>query len=342
MYYDGTKLLSLKDINNEKPEIFICTSNRSAGKTTYFNRLAVNRFLKNNEKFMLVYRFNYELDDCVDKFFKEIQSLFFQGKEMTSRKRAKGIYCELYLDGKHCGYAISLNSADILKKYSHMFADVERMLFDEFQSETNHYCSDEVKKLISIHTSVARGGGKQCRYVPLIMISNPVSILNPYYTEMGIIERLRPDTKFLRGEGFVMEQGYNDSASQAQKESGFNRAFSGNKYVEYSTESSYLNDINTFIEKPEGKNKYYCTLTYMGVDYAVREYEQLGYIYVDKRVDSTNKLKLCVTTEDMNINYIMIQQNHYIIDYFKELFKHGCVRFKDLQCKNAFINTIKF
>ena len=43
-YYDGTKLLSLMDINGKRPEIYISTSNRSAGKTTYFNRFFVNRF----------------------------------------------------------------------------------------------------------------------------------------------------------------------------------------------------------------------------------------------------------------------------------------------------------
>ena len=45
-YYDGTKLLSLLDINGKKPEIYICTSNRTGGKTTYFARLLVNHFLK--------------------------------------------------------------------------------------------------------------------------------------------------------------------------------------------------------------------------------------------------------------------------------------------------------
>ena len=71
-YYDGTKLLSLKDINGKQPEIFLCTSNRSGGKTTYFGRLCVNKFLKKREKFMLIYRFNYELDDCANKFFKDL------------------------------------------------------------------------------------------------------------------------------------------------------------------------------------------------------------------------------------------------------------------------------
>ena len=162
-YYDGTKLLSMQDMNGNKPEIYISTSNRSAGKTTYFNRLCVNRFLDKGEKFALLYRFNYELDDCADKFFKDISALFFPNMEMESKRRASGIYHELFLDSKSCGYAISLNSADQLKKYSHLFSDVCRILFDEFQSETNHYCTDELRKFQSIHTSIARGNHSQVR-----------------------------------------------------------------------------------------------------------------------------------------------------------------------------------
>ena len=76
-YYDGTKLLSLKDINGDKPEIYICTTNRSGGKTTYFGRLCVNKWVQSGSKFCLVYRFNYELESIADKFFKDIKGLFF-------------------------------------------------------------------------------------------------------------------------------------------------------------------------------------------------------------------------------------------------------------------------
>ena len=80
-YYDGTKLLSLSDINGNKPEIYIVTTNRTGGKTTYFGRLAVKRFLSGKGKFALLYRYNYELDDVADKFFKDIGTLFFQGNK---------------------------------------------------------------------------------------------------------------------------------------------------------------------------------------------------------------------------------------------------------------------
>ena len=341
-YYDGTKLLSLMDINGEKPEIYLCTTNRSGGKTTYFGRLLVNKYLSGQGKFCLVYRYNYELDGVADKFFKDISKLFFPGYDMTSKRMASGIYHELFLNEKSCGYAVTLNSADQLKKYSHLLSDVDRMLMDEFQSETNHYCTDEVKKFLSIHTSIARGRGKQVRYLPVYMISNPVSIINPYYVEMGISNRLRSDTKFLRGDGFVLEQGFVDSASNAQKESGFNRAFAGNEYTAYSAEAIYLNDNMAFIEKPEGKNRYIATIRYKNSDYAIREYDELGLLYCDDRSDLTYPVRISVTTTDHKINYVMLRKSDFMLSNLRYLFEHGCFRFKDLRCKEAILTALSY
>lgn len=350
-YYDGTKLLSLMDINGNKPEIYICTTNRTGGKTTYFGRLCVNRWKEKGEKFCLIYRYNYELDGIADKFFKDIGRLFFPEYFMRSERKANGIYHELFLckqtddpknGGSSCGYAISLNSADQIKKYSHLFSDVARMIFDEFQSETNHYCSDEIKKLLSVHTSIARGNGEQIRYVPVYMLSNPVSIINPYYVELGISERLKHDTKFLRGDGFVLEQGYVESASEAQKESGFNRAFARNQYVAYSSECVYLNDNQAFIEKPTGSSHYLCTLRYNGTDFAIREFPESACVYCDDKPDSTFKNKIAVTTDDHDINYVMLKRNEFFLANLRYYFEHGSFRFKDLRCKEAVLKALSY
>lgn len=341
-YYDGTKLLSMLDINGNKPEIYMCTTNRSGGKTTYFGRLCINRFLDKNEKFGLLYRYNYELDDIADKFYKDLGSLFFTSYTMTSKRRAKGTFQELFLNEKSCGYALSLNNADQIKKYSHLFSDIQRMIFDEFQSETNHYCDNETKKFISIHTSIARGQGEQVRYVPVYMLSNPVSIINPYYVEMGISGRLKDDTKFLRGDGFVLEQGYIESASIEQKKSGFNRAFSKNSYTAYSSECVYLNDNKAFVEKPTGKSKYLCTLRYKGSDFALREYTENGLIYCDDKADSSFLTRISVTTDDHNINYVMLKRNDFFLSNLRYFFEHGCFRFKDMRCKEAVLSALSY
>lgn len=348
MYYDGTKLLSMQDINGNVPELYICTTNRSGGKTTYFSRLLVNRFLKKNKKFGLIYRYNYELSDVSDKFFGEIGKLFFKEWKMIAKNRGKGVFVELFLVDKNdveysCGYAISLNSADGLKKYSHLLNDIDSMLFDEFQSEVNKYCPDEVRKFLSVHTSISRGNGEQVRYVPVYMLSNQVSILNPYYTEMGIGTRLTKNTKFLKGDGYVLENGFIESASLAQKESGINRAFHNNKYVEYSSENIYLNDTSSFVEKIDGyRGKYLVTLKYKCKEYAVRMYDEIGIIYCNESVDKTHPFKISVTTEDHSTNYVMLKKNDLYLSLLRYYFEHGCFRFKDLNCKEAVLTALSY
>ena len=282
------------------------------------------------------------MDDCAEKFFKDIGSLFFPDKDMYSKPKAGGIFHELYLNKESCGYAIALNSADQIKKYSHIFSDVKRIIFDEFQSETNHYCPDEIRKFLSIHTSIARGQGEQSRYVPVYMLSNPVSIINPYYVELGISSRLKDDTKFLKGDGFVMEQGYVEAASSAQKESGFNKAFAKNQYMAYSSECVYLNDNKAFIDKPKGPGKYLATVRYNGTDYAVREYAESGVIYCDDKADATNPNRITVTTADHDINYVMLKRNCWFLDSLRYYFEKGCFRFKDLKCKEAILKALSY
>ena len=302
----------------------------------------MRRFLDAGDKFALIYRYDYELEEVADKFFRDIGGLFFPGKEMVDRKCMKGVYRELYLDGIPCGYALALNKADAVKKMSHMLSDVKRILFDEFQPETGKYLTKEVDKFISIHTSISRGGGKLKRYVPVYMLSNPVTLLNPYYVELGIATRLRSDTKFLRGDGFVLEQGYNETASRAQKESAFNRAFAGNSYMEYNTQGVYLLDNQSFVDKPAGKSRYTCTLRYLGTDYAIREYPEEGIVYVDTNVDATYPLKISVTTNDHKINYLMLERNNAYLKSLRFLFEKGKFRFKNIMCKEAVLKALSY
>ena len=341
-YYDGTKLLSLMDIDGNKPEIYMVTTNRTGGKTTYFSRLCINRFKKNNELFMILYRYKYELDDCANTFFNDIGSLFFPDDIMRSVARKHGTYHELYLNDKLCGFAVAINCADQIKKISHLFNNVCRMFMDEFQSESNDYAPDELTKFQSIHTSVARGQGKQVRYVPVYMCSNPISLLNPYYVAMGISTSLKKNNKFLRGHGWVLEQGYVESAKTAQQNSGFNKAFATTSYSAYSAQGVYLNDNKTFIEKPSGVGRYIATIRFNNKEYAIREYTTRGIIYCDDHVDTSFKFKISITTDDLDINYVMLKRNDMFINHMRWYFDKGCFRFKDLLCKEAIMKMLSY
>lgn len=348
-FYDGTKVLSMKDLDGKEPEIIMVTSNRNAGKTTYFNRYVFNRWVKYKEKFIVLVRFGYELNDIHDRFFKDIRGLFFPTLSMTSKALVNGKFRELFVypNGQpeleeSCGYCIAINDANVVKNYSHLFSDAVREIFDEFQSETNRYCSDEITKFRSIHTSLARGHGKQVKFLPVIMMSNNVSIINPYFTAMGISARLNKNTKFLKGHGFILECGFNESASKANLESGFNACFIDKNYLKYSAENIYLNDNSAFVEKMHGRSTYICTLRYNGIDFAIRSFDEQGIIYCDKNADTTFTTKLCVTAEDHSINYVMLKNNDMLLVRLRYFFNRGCFRFKDLECKECVLSALSY
>ena len=341
-FYDGTKLLSMQDMNGSQPEIYLTTGNRSIGKTTWFNRYAVKDFKTKKKKFCLVYRWNYELSDCADKFFKDIQRLFFPTDTMTDKRRANGIFVELFLNDVSCGYCVTLNNADSLKKFSHLLSDVDKMIFDEFQSENNHYCPNELNKLLSIHTSIARGNGEQVRRVPMYMLSNKVSLINPYFLSLGISDRLRDDTKYLKGDGFILEQTYMESAAEKQLNSGFNRAFKNEDYVAYAAQNVYLNDNTAFIERPKGVSNYIATIRNDGKDYSIRFYLKDGLYFMDKAVDDDFKVKLSFNAASHDANYIMVGVTNPYTVMLRSAFERGLLRFRNQECKSAFFEMLRY
>ena len=347
IYYDGTKLLSLPDINGNKPEIVVCVSNRSAGKTTFFNRYLVKRFLKNGEKFGILFRYKNELADCANKFFNEIGGLFFTGYTMTSKPIAGGYIAELFIhcpDNRTpipCGYAFALNSADKLKKFSHLLSDVNQYIFDEFQTENNLYLPDEIKKFISVHTSIARGGGSQSRFARVIMLSNTVTLLNPYFVAWGISSKMT-NQNFTRGNGWVLEHNFNESAATAQQNSIFNSAFQNEKYVEYSKENVYLNDSESLIERPSGNSKYIATFIIKNEKIGVFEYADAGIIYASRNIVQSCPRVLMISNNDIDKNYLILRENKILIDLLRFYFSRGCFRFSDVQIKQHIINTLSY
>lgn len=341
MYYNGQKLLSLKDKNKNTPEIFISTSNRSAGKTTFFGKYVMDNFMKKGDKFILLYRYAYELNDVADKFFTDIHNLFYPDYIMTQKMREKDTFAELSIQkiGTDnvipCGYAIPINKADNIKKCSHLLSDATVILFDEFQPESGQYCANEISKFQSIHTSLARGNGEQVKYLPVIMISNFVSLLNPYYSALHIAERLQSNTNYLRGDGWVLEQGYNDTASQAQKTSAFNRAFGDTSYNKFSSEVFYLNDNNTFVKKMTGKSQYLFTLRYEETYFGVRYFSDTGIIYVNRSPDMTHNRRFAVSVDDMTEDCTLFNRGDMRVISLRSMFDRGCFRFADLPSKGA-------
>lgn len=324
----------------------MCVSNRTAGKTTYFNRLVFNRAIKSNKQFMLVFRKTYDLSDLATSFWSSISS-FFPEYSMTEKSHKRGIIKSLWVkradDLPLCvGWGVALSTIEALKRSSAMFKDVQEMVMDEFILENDKYLDHELDALMSLHTSVARGYGEMVRYVPLYLLGNPFTMINPYYSYFKIVERLREDTQYLRGNGWVFEQTLNVDAMNAQKESQFNTALKSLNYAAYSAEGIYFNDNLSLVGKLDGRMRYVCTLVTERSEYAVMESFSYRCIYVSDKADSSYPTRIAATADQVTQTTFLFTGENFMVKVLREAFRTGSMRFKNLDCKLAFLNAIKY
>lgn len=338
IFYDGTRLINAKDKHGQTPELYILDGNRSSGKTTYFSRWFVNRFKKYDEKFILIYRFKNELVDIENKFFNDIQGLFFPSDIMTSEVKEKGLYVELYLNDRLCGWAVSLNMAYKLKKCSHIFTKAKRALFDEFQAQQHEYCDNEIDKFVTLHASIARGQGQASRYFPIYMISNHISSLNPYYKLFNCCntaDELR--NGFIRGDGYVIEKNMNDKIADIQKQSAFNRACSGSSAVEHTVSNESLNDNKTFVQTIKSRhNRYICNVIVDGSTIALKQINDVDgvrYYFTDK-IDGNVKTRFVISSKDHDDTTLLVGRNFEFMQMLRVCFDCGQIRFSDLVVKD--------
>lgn len=338
-YYDSEKILSMKDLDGLDPSIYMITSNRCAGKTTHFLLKAINTFKDTKRKTALLYRHQYELSSASSIFQSALKLIDNTEHELITVSHAKGLFYEFLLDGESFAFSLSLSNVDALKKYSPLFSEVDMCILDEFQKEDGVYLKNEVQKLQSILVSIARGGGAQSRPIQCFLLGNNVSMLNPYFVFFDVNRRFRPDTKFMRGHGWIAEFNYNESASNAIKSNGLFRAFDSD-YMRTSADNKKLFKEDEFLEKCAGKTKYLFTIKHDGKMWGVREELSTGKTYINENYDKKCKTVVVFTSGEHGSNTIMVNKNSFTIKKLKESYDLGLLRFSNLNAKNVIYDIL--
>ena len=335
IFYNGSRLVNMLDINGDKPELFAVDGNRSDGKTTWFARKLVDDFKNEGKKFMLVKRYKYQIYNAHATFFKLIQQHWFPEDYLTAKKGVNGLYMDLYLNDEPCGYVCDLNSAAKLKEYSQYYCDTDQMFLDEFQS--TEYVPDEITRFITLHASAARGFGQPSRYVPVYMCCNHVSSLNPYYKAWGcgaIVDGMKRG--FYRGVGVVVERDFNEKVAALQRSSAFNKAFAGTSIMDHVIENKSFIDNFGFVEKLKTKRfEYICNVIVNG-EYVslVRVLDIPGvHYYFSENVNKSCKCNFTIFAGDHDQETLLLNRNIDFLYQLKNQFDHGFIRFSNLDVK---------
>lgn len=347
-FYNGYKLLSKLDTDGNKPEIFIAASNRSAGKTTFFNGMALHNYLRKEKKFLLLYRRRYEISQAADGFFKDINKLFYPDLLMDQVPGVRNVFDRLRIFRKdqeipvkyECGYAASISAAEQIKKFSHLLSDIDVILFDEAFPENDSYLKNEIDLFMSVHDSLARGNGQMSRYLPVIIVGNMISIYNPYFDALGIVDTLQINSNFMRGPGYVVEQNFNEISARKHQESAFHRALAGAAYNAASQERKYINTSYDMIENSiADTGRYILTIRSEGALYSVRYNEEGYFYYVSSTPDPKYRFVHAATEADITEDAIYDPSTQYR-KVLKDRFRKNQLKFRNLKCKAAALHFI--
>lgn len=359
-FYTLDEIRSKTDLNGNKPSLYIISGDRSAGKTTSVLDHMTKHFLETGRKFGILVRTQLELSGT-GMIFNELLArkpeYNVYGDMIEDTKGVQGVFRKLCFttqdcytedwenDGKiekqytHCGYVVSMSNQDRLKKYSPAFQDVDIWMFDEFQIEKGKYLKNEVETILSIILSVGRGGGKAIRDIELYMLSNKVSLINPYFVALGISKRLRDNTHFMRGNGWILEIVDKPKIRNAIQNNNLVQAFSTTKYASWAIEGIYLNNDKAFIKKPSGLCRYILSILYSGHKYGIYEYTN-GLVYVTSRAEDSFKTIVTVSPSEHNENTLMFAGNSNMWKSLKNAFTYGLMRFSDAEAKNMMLDVL--
>lgn len=337
LFYDINPMLSKKDINGDTPSMRIITGNRAGGKTHAMEEYLLSSIRKKRvRKFALLCRYKYELDDLAEGFFAT-SAWMHPGMTYETARVYKTGYSEIMLNGIHMGYGICIGAADNLKRLSGRFHDVDICIWDEFQREDERYLPREILQLNSVISTVSRGEGKKGRFVPFFMISNFISLLSPLLSALEIEKRLKSDTTYVRGEGFVFEQKIVLDALKEQAGNTASRALTRTQYLGGST-VRYLNDRRDAIETPKGRYKYCENFSSEGNTYAILYFPDRKILHATKKVDSN--FKICYSKDMEEISEFVLVPRH--ITMYRDYFYAGRFTFDSLEAKSALIKYISY
>lgn len=348
-YYSNERLLNTLDRNGEKPELYmVCSRVRGPGKTYSFSKKLMTDFMERGEKFVLLCRTQGMLGGIAEGVFKSYVNNEMPNTRVTEVIQMSRTYSNVILvekaEGsddeikKHIGYVIPLSASDKIKLISSTFVDASQGYFDEFQPEDRHtYLNNEVDKFLSIHGSLARGGGEQRRYFPFYFASNSIDLVNPYFSQLGLTNKIQNNTRFYKGDGFVYEFAENNALAEKHKESAMSRAFNKNKSIDYNDGGWLLNN-NAFIAKPDnwGRANYMCTLVNEHGEFAIKWYSEVQWFFVDRNVDKSCALRYSMVVDgELNIPFI---KSDGICRTLRKAVEGGRIRFKDQSCKRVIMD----
>lgn len=324
IYYNYDRLFSYNFL------IAFVIGERGVGKSFNAKVAVLNKFLKTGEQFIYIRRYKTELDTALATFWNDLQGNgYFEDYRLEVRKSK--MLTEFKCNGKVCGYAIPLSTANILK--STAFPSVSTIVFDEFlldNAGTYRYLKNEVTLLLDVIETVFR-----LRDGKTILLGNALNVhASPYFAYWDL--ELPNDGKEFRSfndGAIVVNYIRNLEYREAKKKSRFGKLIDGTEYGKYAIENQVLRENNSFIAKRPNNSNFFGMVIINGSNIGIWNGRD-GYLYLSEKYDPNTVHKFALDYNDHTEQTIFtsVRENMYMHICIRA-YKQGWLKFESQKIK---------
>ena len=330
MYYNYDKLFSYNFL------LAFVIGERGVGKSFGAKKAMLSKFLKNGEQFVYLRRYKTELDTALSTFWSDLQSAGFFTEHELKVKKSK-MLTSFTCDGKVCGYAVPLSTANILK--STAFPKVKTIVFDEFlldtASGTYRYLKNEVEMVLDIIETIGR-----LRDIQVIFLGNATTQVNPYFAYFNLTLPYNSEFKTFKDGLIVVNYIRNEEYRKVKKASRFGMLIDGSNYSQYAIDNEFLRDNTEFIAKRPEKSSFFCMLIVNGINVGLWLGSD-GLMYVSPKYEPNTTMKFaCDYNDHSEQTLFMSFRENYYLRYATKFYKNGWLRFENINVKNNVVELL--
>lgn len=306
---------------------------RGCGKTFGSKVAMLKKFLKNGEQFIYLRRYKTELDTSLATFWNDlIDNNYFPDLELKVKKTK--MLTQFTCNGKICGYAVPLSTANILK--STAFPKVKTIIFDEFlldnASGTYRYLKNEVTMMLDVIETVGR-----LRDIQVLFLGNALSITNPYFAYFNLDLPYNSEFRTFKDGLIVVNYIRNLKYREAKKQSKFGKLIESTEYGRYAIDNEMLRDNKHFIEKKPPDSIFWGVLVLNGNHIGIWQSKN-GYVYLSHKFDPNTVHKFACDFNDHTEQTIFLNaRENYYLRLCVTAYKQGLLKFENQKIKNDVI-----
>lgn len=333
-WYDFRKLWSYNGTFN------MVSGGRGIGKTYGAKKKAIKDALKNGNQFIYLRRYSKELTASKQTFFSDIAHEFPEYDFRVRGNEAVAAHVDTRDDDKRpwivIGYFVALSTAQSQKGVS--FHNVTLIVFDEFIIERGNmiYLPNEADVFTNFYSTVDRYQDK----TKVIMLSNSVSIMNPYFIAYDI----KPDEEseyIVRASGFIVAH-FPDSENFKASiyQTAFGKFIQDTEYAQYAVENKFKDNASQLLALKDSHATYMFSLELKQMTVSVWYDVRTNEYYIQRKLPKQQVL-FTLDAANMTEEKTLMLPNDKPLTSLRTAFRHARASFDDARTRNAFTEIFK-